>query len=243
MLRPLPGSERVRVIGLLDAFQAAERAGVEAVGRWIVACADARLRGGLRVIRARDRRHAALAEARLRSLGGVPGARPSRELAAVCGVVADPGVSDRSKLALILGRLPAREDAPLGELVRRAEGDAETHALLETIVDDVRAAEAASAEVLAAWIAVCELDGLRGGLRVIAEREAAHAELLAERLGEMGVAPSAVLAEPMRAAALERFGSERVSDEQKLAALLARYPDDTSATRPITDVLDRLHHD
>src|SRR5216110_2572807 len=132
MLRPLPGSERARVIGLLDAFQAAERAGVEAVGRWIVACADARLRGGLRVIRARDRRHAALAEARLRSLGGVPGARPS-------GVVADPGVSDRSKLALILGRLPAREDAPLGELVRRAEGDAETHALLETIVDDERA--------------------------------------------------------------------------------------------------------
>src|SRR5438045_41280 len=174
MLRPSPGSERARVIGLLDAFQAAERAGVEAVGRWIVACADARLRGGLRVIRARDRRHAALAEARLRSLGGVPGARPSRELAALCGVVADPGVSDRSKLALLLGRLPARE---------------------------------------------------------------------AERLGEVGVAPSAVLAEPVRAAALERFGSERVSDEQKLAALLARYPDDTSATRPITEVLDRLHHD
>ncbi len=67
MLRPPPGSERARVIGLLDAFQAAERAGVEAVGRWIVACADARLRGGLRMIRARDRRHAALAEARLRS--------------------------------------------------------------------------------------------------------------------------------------------------------------------------------
>src|SRR5438552_2273079 len=162
MLRPPPGSERARVIGLLDAFQAAERAGVEAVGRWIVACADARLRGGLRVIRA---------------------------------------------------------------------------------LDDLRAAEAASAEVLAAWIAVCALDGLRGGLRVIAEREAAHAELLAERLGEVGVAPSAVLAEPVRAAALERFGSERVSDEQKLATLLARYPDDTSATRPITDVLDRLHHD
>ena len=35
--------------------------------------------------------------------------------------------------------LPAREDAPLDELVRQAEGDAETHALLETIVDDERA--------------------------------------------------------------------------------------------------------
>src|SRR5437867_8457008 len=139
MLGQASGSGPARVIDFLDAFQAAERAGADAVRRWIGACSDPRLRGGLRVIRARNTCHAALAEARLRALGGRPGARPSRELAALCGVVADPGVSDRSKLALLLGRLPAREDAPLGELVRRAEGDAETRALLETIVDDERA--------------------------------------------------------------------------------------------------------
>ena len=139
MLRREPGPERARVIGLLDAFQAAERAGAEAVGRWIGACGDPRLRGGLKVIRARDARHAALAEARLRALGGVPGARPSRELAALCGVVADPGVSDRSKLAMLVGRLPGSADEPLVELVRDVEGDAETRALLETIVDDERA--------------------------------------------------------------------------------------------------------
>jgi hypothetical protein len=138
MLRQDPGPERGRVIGLLDAFQAAERAGAEAVRRWIGACADPRLRGGLRVIRARDTRHAALAEARLRALGGMPRARVSRELAALCGVVADPGVSDRSKLAMLVGRLPAPEDDPLATLVRDAEGDAETQALLETIVDDER---------------------------------------------------------------------------------------------------------
>jgi len=139
MLRQEAAPERARVIGLLDAFQAAERAGAEAVGRWIAACADPRLRGGLRVIRARDARHAALAEARLRALGGEPGARPSRELAALCGVVADPGVSDRSKLAMLIGRLPGPDDAPLGALVRDADGDAETQALLATIVDDERA--------------------------------------------------------------------------------------------------------
>jgi hypothetical protein len=120
MLLRDPGPERARVIGLLDAFQAAERAGAEAVGRWIAACRDPRLRGGLKVIRARD-------------------ARPSRELAALCGVVADPGVSDRSKLAVLLGRLPGTAEEPLVELVREVEGDAETRALLETIVDDERA--------------------------------------------------------------------------------------------------------
>src|SRR5947199_9119410 len=99
MLRPLPGSEPARVLGLLDAFQAAEWAGAEAIGRWIVACADVRLRGGLRVIRARDRRHAALPEARLRSLRGLPGAPPGRDLAAVCGRVADPGLPHPPKRA------------------------------------------------------------------------------------------------------------------------------------------------
>jgi len=139
MLRQDAAPERARLIGFLDAFQAAERAGAEAVGRWIAACGDPRLRGGLRVIRARDARHAALAEARLRALGGVPAARPSRELAALCGVVADPGVSDRSKLAMLVGRLPGPDDAPLGALVEDADGDAETQALLATIVDDERA--------------------------------------------------------------------------------------------------------
>jgi len=132
-------SERVRVIGLLDAFQAAERAGADAVGRWIDACEDPRLRGGLRVIRARDRAHAALAEARLRALGGVPAARVGRDLAALCGVVADPRVSDRTKLATLLARLPDGGDAPLADLVRGVDDDAETRALLESIGDDERA--------------------------------------------------------------------------------------------------------
>ena len=132
-------SERARVIGLLDAFQAAERAGAEAVGRWIATCYDPRLRGGLRVIRALDQRHAALAESRLRMLGGVPAARVSRGLAALCGVVADPDVSDRSKLALLLERCPPAGDALLAELARGVEGDPETRTLLETIGDDERA--------------------------------------------------------------------------------------------------------
>jgi hypothetical protein len=114
---------------------------------------------------------------------------------------------------------------------------------LTVFLDDLRAAESAAAEVLAAWIAVCRLEGLRGGLRAIAEREAAHAELIAERLREIGAPCAAAVAEAVRAAALARFGSGAVSDEEKIAHLLARYPDDESATRPLRAVLDRLDHD
>ena len=110
-------------------------------------------------------------------------------------------------------------------------------------LDDLRAAEAAAAEVLVAWMAVCALDGLRGGLRAIAEREAVHADLLSERLRELGAPAVAVLAEPMQRAALARFGSAAVSDEEKLALLLARYPDDDAASRPIVEMLEHLDHD
>ena len=110
-------------------------------------------------------------------------------------------------------------------------------------LDDLRAAEAASAEVVRAWLAVCTADELRGGLRVIAEREAAHAELLAERLRELGAPSTAAVAEPVRAAALARFGATGVPDEEKLALVLGRYPDDEVATRPITALLEQLDHD
>jgi hypothetical protein len=122
-------SAREDLIALLDAFQAAERAGAAAVEKWVAVCADARLRGGLRVISTRDRRHADLAAARLREMGGSPAAQVSR----------DPGVSDRSKLAMLLARSPAGEDGPLAGVVRRIHDDPETRALLETIDDDERA--------------------------------------------------------------------------------------------------------
>ena len=53
--------------------------------------------------------------------------------------MADPGVSDRSKLAMLLGRLPGPDDGPLLAIVSDAAGDAETQALLATILDDERA--------------------------------------------------------------------------------------------------------
>jgi hypothetical protein len=129
-------AEAAALIPLLDALQAAERAGADALERWVASCRDPRLRGGLRVICARDRSHAALAEARLRALGGVPVATADRELQAVCGVVADAGVSDRSKLALLIGRLAGSVEGTVERVVRTSEVDAETQAVLAAIGED-----------------------------------------------------------------------------------------------------------
>src|SRR5262245_53983013 len=129
-------AEAAALIPLLDALQAAERAGAEALERWVASCRDPRLRGGLRVICARDWSHAALAEGRLRALGGVPTATAGRDLLAVCGVVADPDVSDRSKLALLIGRLAGGVEGTVERVVRTSEVDAETQAVLAAIGDD-----------------------------------------------------------------------------------------------------------
>lgn len=110
-------------------------------------------------------------------------------------------------------------------------------------LDALRAAEAAGAEVLNAWIAACELDELRGGLRAIAEREAVHASLLEERLRELCTPCTATVNELLRAAAVARFGSKELSDEDKIALVLARYPDDAAVTRPIARMMDALDGD
>ncbi len=132
-------SERARVIALLDELQAAERAGAEALGHWLAVCREPALRGGLKVIRARDLSHAVLAEARLHGLRGVPAAQVSRGLSALCGVLAAPEVADRSKIAILLARFPSGVYDPFAGVIRRIEHDSETRALLETIGDDERA--------------------------------------------------------------------------------------------------------
>ena len=110
-------------------------------------------------------------------------------------------------------------------------------------LDALRAAESAGADVLTAWVGVCRLDELRGGLRAIAEREAVHAALLAGRLRELGAPCTATVNELLRAGAVSRFGSGDLSDEEKLSLVLARYPDDRAVTRPITRMMESLDGD
>ena len=115
--------------------------------------------------------------------------------------------------------------------------------LVLRFLDALRAAEAAGAAVVDAWVAVCPLPSLRGGLRTIAEREAGHAALLEERLRELGGTCDAAVPDAMRAAAVARFGSSEVPDEEKLGLVLARYPEEGSVRRPIAHVLELLDRD
>ena len=260
-------SEQARIVALLDEQQAAERAGAEALSRWITSCREPALRGGLRLIAARDESHAALAELRLRALGATPTARASRALVTLCGTLSASDVSDRSKLAVLLARFPEQLYDPFAELVRQIATDDETRVLLETIGDDERAslrwlremsesvpveseedgleerdtvvetidalhaAATAAAEVFSAWLGICGLASLRGGLRTAAAREEVHARVLAERLRELGTAPRLLLDQEVRAAAVDVYSSSQVSDARKIGFVLTRYPDPAAVVR------------
>lgn len=114
---------------------------------------------------------------------------------------------------------------------------------LVRFLDAMRAAEAVGAEVVTAWVGACTRDALRGGLRVIAAREAGHAELLALRLSDLRAPCVAEVPRAVRAAALARFGSATISDEEKLTSVLVRYPDDAAAAAPIVDAMAALEAD
>lgn len=172
-------SERARLIELLDQMQAADSAAALALAQWLSGCADARLRGGLRVVQARDACHATLATARILALGASPAAMPTRNLTALLHVLAAPGVGDRSKLAILIARFPAQSDDPFVSMLGSVGADEETQALLETMADDDR--------VSLRW-----LRDLGHALPVVAVRSDAEERARAEaHLDALGVAEAA----------------------------------------------------
>src|SRR5260370_31566688 len=55
-----------------------------------------------------------------------------------------------------------------------------------SFLDKVRAGEANGGEAFAAWAEVCTTDCIRTGIRIVAEREAYHSRIFAQRLSELG---------------------------------------------------------
>jgi hypothetical protein len=226
-------SEPSGVLALLDELHAAEDAGAAAMARWIEVAADPALRGGLRVIAARDRAHDTLACDRLRALGGAPAASPRPGLVELLRLIESADVPDEVKtmgdddrVSLACLRAMAERGSPAPP-AGAADPDAAARGLAALAL-----AEAASASVFEAWRAACSSAGLRGGLRTIAARESTHATLLTARLRALGAAGADHGAAPDVAAAIARWGDRAWSDEAKLDALLARYATPESAAAP-----------
>jgi DNA-binding ferritin-like protein len=84
---------------------------------------------------------------------------------------------------------------------------------------------------------------VRGALRTIQMREGSHAQLLEQRIKELGGSPTAEVPQAIYDAAMESSASTEKSDIEKLQEFVARFPDIDAALKPIHDLADRLDHD
>ncbi len=92
-------------------------------------------------------------------------------------------------------------------------------------LDGYRVAEATAAAGFGAWIATSSTECLRGGLRMVQLREAAHAKLFEERIKELGGSPKAEASEELEAFLIGMLGDPDKSDAEKLQAFAAQAGD------------------
>ena len=132
-----PQQDRAAV-DLLDAYRAAEASGAETLAAWARLSNDPALVGGLRTAAARESKHAALLEQRVRELGGSPMATIPDWLVRYNARITDPEASDLDRLAAIVEQFPDvdRAAAPLLEAIDTVIGDELTRELLRTICAD-----------------------------------------------------------------------------------------------------------
>ena len=89
------------------------------------------------------------------------------------------------------------------------------------LLDAYRCVEGFAARYLGAWKAVAQDPRVKGGLRTVCGREQLHADLLEERLRELGGTPQCEVP-PERLADLQYYGAATVSDTEKLSKVASR---------------------
>ena len=114
--------------------------------------------------------------------------------------------------------------------------------VIVAVLDGYRAAEESGAETLRRWAELCSDAALAGGLRTIAAREALHAELLAQRVRELGSEPKAAVPSWLLDynAALT---DPRASDADRLQTIVTQFPDIETALAPLEKTIESLEED
>jgi hypothetical protein len=115
-------------------------------------------------------------------------------------------------------------------------------AAVVSFLDKVRAGEANGGEAFAAWAEVCTTDCIRTGLRMIAEREAYHSRVFAQRLTELGGEKRATTTEEGRKFTAY-LANPSIPDNEKLLSFTKRVGKPEDAIKPICEFAELLKED
>jgi hypothetical protein len=115
-------------------------------------------------------------------------------------------------------------------------------AAVVSFLDKVRAGEANGGEAFAAWAEVCTTDCIRTGIRIVAEREAYHSRIFAQRLAELGGEARATTTEEGRKFTAY-LGNPSIPDNEKLLNFTKQVGKPEDAIKPICEFAGLLKED
>ena len=115
-------------------------------------------------------------------------------------------------------------------------------AAVVSFLDKVRVGEAIGGEAFAAWAEVCTTDCIRTGIRIVAEREAYHSRIFAQRLAELGGEARATATEAGRKS-IAYLGDRSIPDNAKLLDFTKRVGKPEDAIKPICEFAALLKED
>lgn len=160
-----------------------------------------------------------------------------------------------SRLEETLAQVVRQQEAICAELVgmrARADGLAESQAPASDVppraellrfLDRFRAGEALGEATAKAWIEVSDVACVKGGLRVVAEREGMHARLLAACIRAHGGTPRYEIPEAVCDQAMKRVSDRSRGDAAKVLEFVQQLGDTEKALAPIYAMADRLDGD
>src|SRR5262245_29238686 len=111
------------------------------------------------------------------------------------------------------------------------------------LLNEYRCAENFAAEYLNCWSEVSDQECVKGGLRVIQQRENYHAQLLEARLRELGGVPQCTVSTEQRQKEMAVYASTEKKDVDKLQYVANQIADLPTVLKFITDVIDQIQDD
>jgi bacterioferritin (cytochrome b1) len=130
-----------------------------------------------------------------------------------------------------------------GKYVFNGKTYASEREMIMHLLDEYRCAENFASEYLRCWNEVSDQDCVKGGLRVIQQREAYHAQLLEARLRELGGAPQCTVSPQQREKEMGVYATKDKTDAEKLQYVANQITDLPKALSFITDVIDQIKED
>jgi len=115
--------------------------------------------------------------------------------------------------------------------------------LIVHLLDNYSITEGFVAQYLPKWIDVSPNETVKGGLRTVQRREAAHAGLMKARLRELGESQTATIPEARKHQEIPFFSSKEHSDEEKLKVLSDLFGDGEAFLSPVTRVINQISED